>query len=163
MVDFKEPLYMSGMGNGSVLCFNNYGAIRNGYIYGENIKMIGGNQNQAGVVAYQNLRNALVENIYSLVSVDLIGDTSVTKKAGNIVYGIYHNATVQNVYSVGIGENTTDLTHGPNVYYADSQKIYNSYYFADEIFTNEYNIKGNKLSLWDAEFQNQIINTSNCI
>ena len=161
VVDFKEPLYISGMGNGSVLCFNNYGAIRNGYIYGENIKMIGGNQNYAGVVAYQNLNNALVENIYSLVSVDLIGDTSVTKKAGNIVYNNQNNSTVQNVYSVGIGENTTDYAHGPNVYNANSQKVYNSYYFADEIFTNEYNIKGNKLSLWDAEFQNQIINTSN--
>ena len=67
------------------------------------------------------------------------------------------NATVQNVYSVGIGENTL-LNYGPNIYSKTSKKIYNNYYFADETFTSELETKGNKLSLWDAQFQNQLIN-----
>ena len=60
--------------------------------------------------------------------------------------------------SVGIGKNTTYLTHGPNVYNKGSKKVYNNYYFADEIFTSELETKGNMLSLWDSTFQNQIIN-----
>ena len=161
IVNFKEPYYISGIdSNGSTLIANNYGIIRNGYIYGENVKMIGGTHNIAGVLVRNNSQNSIVENIYSLVSVDLIGDTSVAKHSGNIVYNNVYNATMQNVYSVGIGENTTIYSNGPNVYTDSSQKVYNSYYFTDEIFNNEYNIKGNKLSLWDVEFQNQIINTS---
>ena len=69
----------------------------------------------------------------------------------------YDNATVQNVYSIGVGSNS-DLTSGPNVYNKGSKKIYNNYYFADEVFTSDLETKGNKLSLWDAEFQNQLIN-----
>ena len=68
-----------------------------------------------------------------------------------------NNATMQNVYSVGVGGNT-DLTRGPNAYNKSSKKIYNNYYFADEIFTSELETKGNMLSLWDATFQNQLIN-----
>ena len=55
-------------------------------------------------------------------------------------------------------EKILDLTAGPNVYYKDSKRIYNNYYFADEIFTSDLETKGNKLSLWDAQFQNQLIN-----
>ena len=58
---------------------------------------------------------------------------------------------------MGVGENT-DLAYGPNVYDVGSRKIYNNYYFADEIFTSTLETKGNKLSLWDTEFQNQLIN-----
>ena len=106
-----------------------------------------------------NRVNSVVENIYSLVNYDILYDVD-TIRGGNIAYQNVDNATIQNVYSVGIGENNTDLTTGPNVYNKTSKKIYNSYYFNDEIFTSELELKGNKLSLWDAEFQNQIINNN---
>ncbi len=100
-----------------------------------------------------NRQNSILENVYSLVNIES------NQMVGNIVYYHADNSTVQNVYSVSIGENTTDLTDGPNVHYKGSKKIYNNYYFADQIFTSELETKGNMLSLWDAQFQNQLINS----
>lgn len=160
VANFKQPLYVTGDDyNGGVVTWNK-GVIKNGYVYGENIKVIGGISNIAGVVSCYNHYNARIENVYSLVSIDLMNGAVVEKKTGNIVYNNIDNATMQNVYSVGNGENTTNYSNGPNVYSVSSKKIYHSYYFADEVFVNAYNIKGNKLALWDVSFQNQLINTS---
>ena len=127
-------------------------------MYGENIKILNESSNtyvHVGGIVRVNAQNGIVENIFSLVSLDNVYQKNDAK--GNILYSNGGNATVQNIYSVGIGENT-DLTKGPNIYSKGSKKVYNNYYFADEIFTSELETKGNKLSLWDAEFQNQIIN-----
>ena len=156
IVNFKKPFYMSFQTG--VIAWINAGLIRNGYLYGENIKIIeeGNVGGEVGVVVDQNTANGVIENIYSLINVDNVYERSRRTK-GNIAYKNDNNATIQNVYTVGIGKNT-NLTYGPNVYIKNSKKIYNNYYFADEIFTSELETKGNMLSLWDAQFQNQLIN-----
>ncbi len=160
IVNFEESIYVNGnYTQNSVLVTQNYGIIKNGYIYGENIKMVSGNSNIIGLLVFNNTRTALIENVYSLINIDLIGNTNKKKYLGNIVNLNNGNATTQNVYSVGIGAGDTDLTAGPNIYNKTSKKIYNNYYFTDEIFTSELETKGNKLSLWDSEFQNQLINS----
>ena len=75
------------------------------------------------------------------------------------MYTNNNTATVRNVYSVGMGKNLLDLNHGPNIYSKISKNIYNNYYFTDEIFTSELELKVSDLSLWDAEFQNQVLNS----
>ncbi len=153
VVNLDVPLYVY---RGAGVTYSNNGIIRNGYLYGENIKLLSSENitsDVGGVTRYNN-GNAVIENVYTLVTIDSVYNNQ-TK--GNITVVNQNNATVQNVYSVGIGENT-NLTRGPNVYLKTSKKVYNNYYFADEIFTSELETKGNKLSLWDAQFQNQLIN-----
>ena len=156
-INLKEILYI-GSGEASILARHNYGTIRNGYIYGEDIIIIGNNNSTVNVggVAIYNRNAGVIENIFSLINIDSLYES---QNKGNILHSNNDMATVQNVYSVGIGENTTNLTVGPNIYTKNSKRIYNNYYFADEIFTSELELKGNKLSLWDTEFQNQIINS----
>ena len=153
IMNFKVPLYVYT--NGGII-YGNFGMVKNGYMYGENIQIINNQSNYkfVGGLVCQNNQNGTIENVFSVVSIDSPFN-SINR--GNIVERNTGNAAVQNVYSVGIGVNT-DLTHGPNVYNKVSKKVYNNYYFADEIFTSELETKGNVLSLWDAEFQNQLIN-----
>ena len=137
----------------------NNGIIRDGYVYGENIVSLSSNENSvaSGIVSW-NQRGGLIENVFTLVSVDSVNTPQINS---NIAYANVDTATVQNVYSVGVGLNTTgNLIFGPNIRSKDSKNIYNNYYFADEIFTSELETKGNQLSLWDTEFQNQIINSN---
>lgn len=154
-VNLQENIYTTSQV--AIIANGNYGTIRNGYMHGKNIKILTDSNlsvNVGGLILY-NQREGMIENIFSLVNVDSKYENEIN---GNIVNVNNDMATVQNVYSVGIGENTTNLKKGPNIYYKYSKRVNNNYYFTDEIFTSELELKGNKLSLWDTEFQNQIIN-----
>ena len=152
VMNFKVSLYIYRDGS---LIYRNYGVVKNGYLYGENMQIINNQEsyNFSAGIAINNDGNGVIENVFSLVNID----SPYTNNRATLAYSNRENATVQNVYSVGKGENSL-LTYGPNIYGKGSKKIYNNYYFADEIFTSELEIKGSKLSLWDATFQNQLIN-----
>ena len=125
--------------------------MKNGYIYGHDINVTETNNRDKNLGIESNQANATISNIFTLTNINYLDSLSDNNTA-NIVLNNNNNATVQNVYSVGIGKNTTYLTHGPNVYNKGSKKVYNNYYFADEIFTSELETKGNMLSLWDSTF-----------
>ena len=158
-INFETPLYMQRIGG--MLCRTNYGMIQNGYVYGENIKAIFGmgtsSNYSIGVIAQTNGLSGIIRNVYSLSSIDYGEDSTAKNVGANIIFNNVDNANIENVYSVGIGENINQFTSGPNVW-GSSGKVSNSYYFADEIFTGGRDTKGNKLSLWDTSFQNQILN-----
>ena len=156
IVDFKESIYFAW---GASTIEDNYGTIKNGYIYGKNMQGImerpsGVSRNAAALVIY-NERNATISNVYSLVSVDV--NTTTQENVSNLVVNNSNSANVSNVYSVGIG-NGYDLNYGPNIRSVNSTNIQNNYYFTDEIFKNTYHTKTTKLALWDTNFQNQLIN-----
>ncbi len=155
IINLEVPLYSSMQVY--LVAYNNYGTVRNGYAYGENIKVL--NQTSSfddSTIVCFNRENAVIENVYSLVNIDAL---EVNKaRQTNICTINYDNSTIQNVYSVGIGENYSDYSRGPNIYNKLSANVYNNYYFTDEVFTSSLEIKGNKLSLWDATVQNQLIN-----
>ena len=155
VVNFETPYYVYSSSGGVV--WGNYGVIRNGYLYGENIQVLSTARQYVGGLVFLNRQNGVIENVFTLVNIDTLDNNTVTGK-GNISESNEANATVQNVYSVGIGKNTPNLTAGPNIWDKTSKKIYNNYYFTDDVFTSDLETKGNKLSLWDAEFQNQLIN-----
>ena len=152
VVNYQEPIYAEYPS----LTYVNHGILRNGYMYGKNIQEISQTTKLTGAFTKSNNDSGMIENIYTLVNIDNVYKTHQT---ANIAGNNNNNATVQNVYSVGIGKNVTDLTRGPTVYSKNSTKVYNNYYFADEIFTSELETKGNMLSLWDSTFQNQILNS----
>ena len=156
VVNLQVPLYVNTQSG--IIVGANRGIVRNGYIFGENIKSLNESTSVAsniGGVVHYNDANGLIENVFSLVNIDSL--LNGTKVNGNITRGNYVNGVIRNVYSVGIGENA-NLKAGPNVYFKNSKSISNNYYFTDEIFMDTLETKGNKLSLWDAQFQNQLIN-----
>ena len=139
----------------------NYGTIKNGYLYGENIKAIygavGQNRDTAGLCI--NNSNGSIYNVYGLINVDTAGEI-VSNNVGNLIsYG--PNGEAKNLYSVGYGENVYK-TKGPTIYnVSNSIKVENVYYFADSVFNNTDNRKTTPLALWDTTFQNQILNSDN--
>ena len=100
----------------------------------------------------------MVKNIYSLVNVDL-NENNPNGAVGNIVCSSYDSASVQNIYSVGIGQNITNFTQGPNIWSIGNNRVENNYYFCDEIFSSSYHTKTTMLALRDTNFQNQLLNT----
>ena len=138
----------------------NYGIIKNGYVYGENIKGIypdeSSNRN-IGVVIINNSGTA--ENIFSLINVD-VNKGSKLEQSGNIISYICAGSKTENLYSVGYGENYI-LSCGPTIGETIYATANNVYYFADITFNNTYNRKTTPLALWDTTFQNQILNSDN--
>ena len=141
----------------------NYGTIKNGYAYGENIKGIYSDETRnrdIGVVLNSN--TGIVKNIFSLINIDVAGKVK-TETSGNILNNVNNALVTENLYSVGYGENYS-LNNGPTIGYVninDVNKLNNIYYFADITFNNKYNRKTTPLALWDTTFQNQILNSEN--
>ena len=141
---------------------DNYGTIKNGYIYGENIKALYGVVGQSRDIGVLNVSNqgGIIKNVYSLVNVDISGIIT-SNNVGNVIANNSNNSKAQNIYSVGYGENN-NFTYGPTIYnVAKSQNIKNVYYFADRVFNNTNNQKSTPLALWDNNFQNNILNSEN--
>ena len=139
----------------------NYGTIKNGYAYGENIKGIYSNENSNRDIATVNLNNkGTLKNVFSLVNVDTEGKV-IAENNGNIISYTSTGSITENVYSVGYGQNS-DLMYGPTIGNGIlNLNINNVYYFADVIFNNTYNRKTTPLALWDTTFQSQILNSEN--
>ena len=157
VINSKQPLY-----GAMTLClgFNtNNGTIKNGYLYGENIKAIyeisGMNKDSAGLCI--NNSNGTISNVYSLLNVDTVGEIARNTVGNLILNGL--NGVAKDLYSIGYGENI-NKTNGPTIYNGNN-KTENVYYFADAIFNNAYNRKTTPLALWDITFQNQILNDEN--
>ena len=140
----------------------NYGIIKNGYVYGENIKAnydIGNRDRVIGGLILKNY-SGLVENVYSLINIEVSG-TSAMDYMGNIIAYNYSGAKVKNIYSIGYG-NQQEFRYGPTVFWIENQtNIENIYYFADKIFNNTENQKLTPLALWDNNFQNNVLNKEN--
>ena len=122
--------------------------MKNGYLYGENIKAIygtaGSNRDSSGLC---NHNNGKIANVYSLINIDTAGEIN-SNNVGNLISS-NSNGEAKNLYSVGYGENI-NKTKGPTIYnVSNPNKIENIYYFADAIFNNSYNRKTTPLSLFN--------------
>ena len=162
VINLEETMYTKS--EAGVVCNENTGIIKNGYVYGKNVNSDfvrnDGSSVNIGIITRTNSGNGEIKNVYSLVNIDVSNQENINNSVGNIVHSNSGNALVENVYSVGIGKNITKKTAGPNIYYADG-KISNNYYFNDEIFTNKYHKKTTMLALHDTKFQSQILNSEN--
>ena len=140
----------------------NYGILKNGYLYGEDIIISNystTNKNVGGIV-YGNIEGAKVENVYNLTNINLIEEKS-DSAIGNIISLNRCNSIVKNCYSVGLINNVV-TNGGPvigNSYTGATTE--NIYYFYGETKNNKYNSKTTPLALWDTNFQNQILNSDN--
>ncbi len=151
IVNYEETVY--GFNRFSLI-ESNKGTVKNGYIYGKNIRMEP--KSHTGYytpLILNNLEGGIIENIFILNSTNTIKNM----QAANCI--INNKGTVKNVYSVDLNKDST-VTQGPNVF-SGYGAIENSYYFSDKIFNNTRDIKVSELALYDIEFQNKIINSEN--
>ena len=160
VINIESSLYLDG--NLGTLVQLNYGTVKNGYLYGENIIVTNSkttNKNIGGIV-YDNVEGGTIENVYNLTNINLIEEKS-DGTTGNIVSLNRYNAIVKNCYSTGIRNNIIS-NGGPVIGSSSGGAITeNIYYFYGETKNNKINTKTTPLSLWDTKFQNQILNSDN--
>ena len=160
VVHFEEPIYGSHS-LASTFVYSYSGIIKNGYIYGKNIQAIyksGGQNKMIGGVVAQAWDRAKIENVYSLITVDVNTQFEENKWIGNIVGQSGGNAEITNVYSTKMSDFMKEMDVGPNVYKNDGKEVKNSYYFSDYTFKNSFDQKVTPLALYDTSFQNQVLN-----
>ena len=158
VIDSQAELY----GNQSVTygVWTNSGIIKNGYIKGEGIHILGkilsGNR-YIGGLARVNYVNGTITNVYSLINV-IIEEygTNSTEIVGTLIASNRGNAN--NLYTVG---DTSNKTNGPNIGDTDIPNLRNNYYVSEDIYDNTFNQKVSKLVLRDKNFQNEILNSDN--
>ena len=160
VINLEVPIYADTyFGLGAI---ENYGILKNGYLYGEDIIISNystTNKNVGGIVC-DNIEGAKVENVYNLTNINLIEEKS-DSAIGNIISLNRFNSIVKNCYSVGLINNVV-TNGGPvigNSYTGATTE--NIYYFYGETKNNKYNSKTTPLALWDTNFQNQILNSDN--
>ena len=177
VINYRVPVYVFADFS---LIGDNSGNIKNGYIYGENIEApftapkitthyagTGGSGTRIDNTDYdivvllkENSNFGVVQNIYSLVNINIHANHDVDNEVvSNIVLVNGGFATIQNLYSWGLGSGINGRDSGPSVYTVTSTNINEVYYINDEVFDNEFNKKGNKLNLWNIDFQETILNS----
>ena len=150
IINYKEPLYAK-----TIYCIgNNLGVVKNGYIYGKNIRI---NQNNDTNAMLINLNYGKVEQIYVLANAYV--DVENTKANYSKIVRDNRNV-VENVYSVGMG-NIYYLNAGPNVAQDSLNRVNNSYYIGDVTFKGKKDKKITNKALWDVNFQNNMLNSTN--
>ena len=158
VVNLQVPIYLQRALN--LITYYNMGTIKNGYVYGENIKAIypqsSGSYRDIGVIAMVNQNQGVIKNIYNLVNIELDAPQTSYDAISNILRNAQQQSVLKNVYSVGTGD-MTGVLRGPNVLDTNS-KTSNSYYFSDIIFNTSDDMKTTPLVLYDSAFQNQVLN-----
>ena len=151
----EKPIY--GKSQIGLVCHDNYGTIKNGYIHGENIKMpyelTDGTHRDSAVVTPFNRTTGKIMNVYSLVNIEV---PTKDNYVGNMVFSGFDSSFVQNTYVV---ENDEAGTQNIN-YSVTTNNNKNNYYFGKQE-VNSNNQKTSMLSLKEASFQNQILNSEN--
>ena len=153
IVKLSEDLYAED--NGYIIYSNN-GIIKNGYLYGKSLKLSAREETltESGFV---NTNEGEIYNMYSTINLDAeeVKENDIFSKFVANNYG----GTIRNIYTVGLG---TAYTKQYNANTGKTQgKVENSYYINDEIFEGKADTKTTSKSLYNKEFQNQILNSEN--
>ena len=161
IVNLESELY--GIDRLSCVVNTNYGIIKNGYIYGKNISGIYNSieSKAIGGLVTNNYKSGNINNVFSLVDINIGEQTDVINQIGNIALNSIDTAKIENVYSViSLDEANKYIGRGPNVYSANAN-VKNSYYFSNEIYNSNTDRKSTFLSLYDKEFQKKVLNSEN--
>ena len=153
IVKLSEDLYIEDDG---YIIYVNRGTIKNGYLYGKNIKLSSRTEALAES-PFVNTNEGFIYNMYSTINLDTeeIKENDVFSKLVANNYG----GKVENVYTVGLG---TGYTKKYNANTGKTQgNVENSYYINDEIFEGKADTKTTSKALYNREFQNQILNSEN--
>ena len=160
VVNTKEPIH--GLRELSLVAINNYGTIRNGYVYGEGIDATYNNestsQKNVGLIAAYTYSNSIIENVYTLADLNVYNEGEYNKQVGALV-GNSYRTLVKNSYSVTDGK-LENKTNDVSIGYVSGNYISNNvYYVSDVIYTGNYSQKVSPLALSDIDFQNNTLNS----
>ena len=145
--------------NSSLLVYNNYGLIENGYVYGENVLVdpdYNSNDANIGMIFTSGNSRSTVNRVFTLPS--FIFDSN-----SKIISGLLGEEThgkISNSYTLG-ATNHNLLANGPGVgrfgTTASADKVY---YLNENIFNNTYHQKINATALNDVYFQENLLGDS---
>lgn len=140
--------------NSSMLVYNNYGLIENGYIYGEDIEVnpeYAADSNIGMIFTYGNSRST-TNRVFVLPSLIFGRDSQVlTGLIGEETYGV-----VSNAYTLG-STNHNLLSNGPGVGNVRTTATLDKVYYLNEnIFNNLFHQKINATALNDIYFQESL-------
>ncbi len=157
---------MSASAWSGLLVNYNGGLLMNGYAYGENIyayfeKPSSYEHKEVGVFVTYSSSSSFVQNIFSLISVEKDGSIQ-NEGVGNLI-GFSYAGSIKNVYSVEDPKkvNTNPITEDPNIGgYSGNISVDNMFYASDKTYGGDgvYSTKISKLALYDAEFQDKVLN-----
>ena len=147
IVNFRETVYANEFN----VIVGNSGTIENGYMFGKNLKKT--TSVDTGLFINDNGKGK-IRNMFSLVSIDE-KEPGESKNITNIAR--FNSAIIENIYTVGVG-NAYNINSNPNVLNGSAK---NSYYINDKNFKGTSDKKITNKALWDKNFQNKILNTSN--
>ena len=153
IVKLSEDLYAEYNGN---IIYENHGTIKNGYLYGKSLKL-SAREEALTASGFVNTNAGEIYNMYSTINLDAeeVKENDIFSKFVANNWG----GTVRNIYTVGLG---TAYTKQYNANTGKTQgKVENSYYINDEIFEGKADTKTTSKSLYNKEFQNQILNSEN--
>lgn len=165
VIHTKAPLI--GKDNLALGVLYNFGIIKNGYAYGENIKAIysantleNNNTNKnVGVFAVNNSAGSVIKNVYSLVDI-IINDnpTDLDKIAGSIVANST-NSVVKNAITFNIEDNPTrDLTKDNMFGKTSGLTASNLYYISSNNYSDAFSKQIMAKTINDPLFLDNIIN-----
>ncbi len=155
VINIQKKLY--GSRNINIGVEENFGKIKNGYIYGEGIELTSiykEGQNKA-VAGLTRSNKGTIKNVYTNFSITNKTEEEIKNYAGNIA--VYNYGNIQNIYSTQLG----DLLYGPSIGIKHSGKIQNAYYFANKPLLDVSEIFTSRLALHDTNFQLQVLNEEN--
>ena len=158
---------VSGYQNIGLAAVDNYGIVRNGYVYGsEGNEYIIGTESEngmdrkvAGIVA-NNGTVGKIYNVYSLLNVDVPERGTVDKK-GNWNYASvcgYSGGNVKNMYSIGVNNPQVE-NKSPVVYGVVGKRYSKVYYWNDQnkTYTNPQSKLTSLESLYDVGWQRSVL------
>ncbi len=141
-----------------LLAYYNYGTISNGYMYGGDVTvdfpLVSGSNRVLGVLTRYNGPMSVMENVFSNISVNFPNNSSYDV-AGILTYETY--GTLRNAYVYG-DTNPKQEKIGPIVRSdASTAKYKNIYYLSKNIYTSEFQTKASFSSLYDKDFQYNVL------
>lgn len=141
-----------------LLVGNNYGHIENGYIYGDDVivdfGLLSGSNRELGIITNYVGPKGVIDNVYSTVSYQF-PDNAAHDVGGIFAYQSY--GTIKNSYLVG-DANPAQPSIGPYIHSVGSTaKFDNVYYVSNNIYTSDYLVKASASSLYDSNFQFNVL------
>ena len=141
--------------NSTLLVAYNYGLIRNGYTYGEDLLAdppYSSTNPNIGLIQMQGGPRSTLENVYTLNSIIFASNSQI----GAGLISRYTAGKVRNAYCVG-SSNANVLSKGPAV--ADvgtTATLEKIYYLSNHLYTNKYHQRINETALNDISFQKSV-------
>ncbi len=142
---------------------HNYGTIKNGYIYGQDINTTYQNmtteRKRVGAIAAYTSNNSNIRNVFSLIGINSNEMSGDNNKQVGLLVGESNRGLIQNSYTTG-ELNITNISGDSSIGYVSSMvNTANVFYTSKKIYNGNYSQKISELALKDYNFQDKAINT----